>query len=126
MANENILFAISKEAAEDLSSAQYFVVSQDSDGLIEAVSASTEHPFGVLQNEPVTGEAGNVAPIGQGGITKIKIGVATLATDAEVSMDATGRAAPAISGKYTIGILTKGGAAGELGELLLSNPTLKA
>lgn len=125
MTNENTQLLISKKAAADLSGYQYRIISQDSDGKIEAVSASTEHPFGVLQNTPVTNEAGSVAPTGQGGITKIELGV-TLATDAEISFDADGKAAPAIAGKYTVGVLTKGGAAGELGEALLSPASIKA
>ena len=125
MANENLLFVISKEAAEDLSSTKYKVISQDSDGKIEAVAASTDHPFGILQNSPVTGEAASIAPVGCGGISKLEAGV-TIATDAEVSFDADGNAAPALAGKYNIGICTKGGADGELIEVLLTPAIVKA
>jgi len=125
MTSENILMAVSKVSAMDLSTYKNKAVVLDSDGKITAVTASTDKPFGILYGEPVTDEAGSVIPIGPGGSAKVVAG-ATIDEGASVSITADGSAGASTSGNYDIGICENGGASGELIKVLLNNLVVKA
>jgi hypothetical protein len=116
MAHETALQSFSAAAGADLSALQYTFVTLNSSGQVVAAAANSL-AAGVLQNNPVSGEAANVAI---GGETKIKLG-ATLAAGAIVEVGATGgkAAAAAGTGSYVMGILTLGGADNEIGSMVI-------
>ncbi|MDE0651218.1 MAG: DUF2190 family protein [Gammaproteobacteria bacterium] len=58
------------EAGEDLSAAQYHFVELNADGEIELCDAATDLPIGVLQDNPASGEYGNVMIMG---VTKLEV-----------------------------------------------------
>lgn len=123
MATENGILDVSYEAAEDLSSDQYRILTMDaSTGKVKRPDAATDHPLGVLQNAPGAGEAAVVRLIG---ISKIRFGETVAInewikleyvsdTDAGNGMDAD------VALDLAIGRCLKGGGDGELGEILLS------
>lgn len=125
MADQNIALEVTKKAAADLSSSQYLVGKLDTDGNITDVAASTDVPFGIIQNKPVTNEATRVVPIGPGGSSKIKLGE-VIDEGALISFSATGTAVAAASGSYTIGLMETGGNTGDNGKVLLNNLIIKA
>lgn len=115
MAHETALQAFSATAGADLSALQYTFVTVDSSGLAVGAAANSL-AIGVLQNNPVSGVAANIA---HGGETKIKLG-GTLAAGAQVEVGTGGVAvAAAGAGSYVMGILTKGGASGEIGSMVI-------
>jgi len=115
MAHETALQNFSAPAGADLSALQYTFVTVNTSGAVVAAAANSL-AIGVLQNDPIEGEAANVA---FGGETKIKLG-ATLTPSALVEVGAAGVAAAAAGvGSYVRGILTKGGASGEIGSMVL-------
>ena len=108
-----------------MSSYKYNAVKLDSNGKVAVITASTDLPYGILQNDPVTDEVAEVAPINGGGSSYIVLN-ATLASAALVSISASGRAAADTAGNYNIGQLESGGAIDELGVIRLGNITVKA
>lgn len=116
MAHETALQSFSATAGADLSALQYTFVTLNSSGQVVAAAANSL-AAGVLQNNPLSGEAANVAI---GGETKIKLG-ATLSPGAVVEVGATGgKAASATgAGSYVMGILTLGGADNEIGSMVI-------
>lgn len=118
MAHETALQSISLAAGADLSALQYTFVTVNSSGLCVAAAANSL-ALGVLQNNPVAGEAATVAINGE---TKIKLG-ATLAPAAVVEVGATGGKAAAATGagSYVMGIVTLGGADNEIGSMVLKS-----
>jgi hypothetical protein len=116
---------VSKTAAVDLSSSKFLGVKLDSDGKVTSTSSSLDQIYGIVQNEPVTGEAAEIAPVNAGGSSYFKL-AGTLASGAQVAIDATGAGVAAASGKYTIGQLEFGGDSGDLGVVKLGFITVKA
>lgn len=116
MAHETALQSFSATAGADLSALQYTFVTLNSSGQVVAAAANSL-AAGVLQNNPLSGEAANVAI---GGETKIKLG-ATLSPGAVVEVGATGGKAAAATGtgSYVMGILTLGGADNEIGSMVI-------
>lgn len=115
MAHETALQSISLAAGADLSALQYTFVTVNSSGQCVAASANAL-AIGVLQNNPLSGEAATVAI---GGETKIKLG-ATLSPAAIVEVGTGGKAAAATgTGSYVMGILTLGGADTEIGSMVI-------
>lgn len=116
MAHETALQSFSATAGADLSALQYTFVTLNSSGQVVAAAANSL-AAGVLQNNPLSGEAANVAMNGE---TKIKLG-ATLSPGAVVEVGATGgkAAAAAGTGSYVMGILTLGGADNEIGSMVI-------
>lgn len=119
---------ISFEAAADLSAAQYKFVKLDTNGKIVVCDTDGEVALGVLQDNPVAGQAGNVMLYG---VTKVlikaseaiaagsAIGTSTAATATAVESTVTG----ADVGDMMMGILleaaTGSSPASVLGTLLL-------
>lgn len=104
-----------RRAAADLSALQFQYVKQDAAGLIAAITADTDVPFGVLQNDPKAGQEAKVMRLG---VSKLK-GSAALARNAQVGPAADGRAVTRTVGtdvtKYVGGmIIEPTGAANEL------------
>ena len=116
MAHETALQSFSAPAGADLSALQYTFVTVNSSGQVVGAAANSL-AVGVLQNNPLSGEAANVAMNGE---TKIKLG-ATLSAGAQVEVGATaGKAAAAAgTGSYVMGIVTLGGADNEIGSMVI-------
>lgn len=131
MAFENGVIDISFEAGEDLSDDQFRIVVLDATtSKVRRPNAITDIPLGVLQNQPESGQAASVRPIGCGGISKVVLG-ATLAVNAIVAMQyvsATdaGKAQAAVATQYPIGHLLSGGDEDDLGSVLLAPITVVA
>jgi len=117
---------VTKEAAKDFTDLRYTFVTIDTDGKVTTPSAITNQIFGVIQNEPVTGQAASIQPLGSGGTSLIVLG-ATLDEGVMVSTEAaTGKAIAAASTAVPVGPLLQGGAEDEYGEVLLSSSTVDA
>ena len=109
------------------STGQYlFVKSSGANLTYIPVSAVTDLPIGVSQNNPASSGALEVAVAG---VTKIKIGSGGLTAGQEVGSDNQGKAvasAPSATGanygQFVRGICLEGGAAGELATILLYGP----
>ena len=116
---------VSKVAAADLSAKQYYAVKLDSAGKVTTCTATTDVPFGILQNAPVTNEAASIAPVNGGGSSYVYLS-GTIASAALVTIDANGAASADAATNYNIGQIEAGGAVGELGVIRLGNITVKA
>ncbi len=117
MAVEQALQSISIEAGADLSAGQYKFVQVATDGQVDLVGSAGADAIGVLQNKPDA--AGRAAKVGFSGISKVTLG-GTVAMGAKVQSDASGDAILAASGDHVLGTCIKGGAVGEVGEVLLN------
>lgn len=122
MATETQVLDKSYEAAEDLSNDQYRIMVLASGKVRRPDHATTDLPFGVLQNVPLAGEAAVVRLMG---ISKIQFGETVAenewikleyvdAANAGKGMDADGAL------DVAIGRCLVGGDEDELGEILLS------
>jgi len=116
---------VSIPAGADLSSSKYLGVKLNTSSQVIDMAATADICMGILQNEPVTGEAASVALVNGGGISKIYLS-GTLAAGALVRADENGQAAADAATNYNIGQLLTGGAVDELGEVILGNITVKA
>ena len=116
---------ISLVADVDFTDLQYRFGKVDTAGEITTVAATTDVIFGIVQNTPVTGESAAVAPISGGGTSYIELGD-TVATGVNVGTDSVGRAVAVAATGYSAGILTKGGAVGEIGEIRLGSIVVTA
>ena len=123
MTTANNLLKVSFPAGADISAKKYQVVKMNTSGEIVAVTAITDIPFGILQNEPDA--QGKPASVCVAGISKIVLG-ATLTPGARVGTGATGKAVADATTNFNIGVLTKGGADTEVGAVLLDSKTATA
>jgi len=103
MAYEIPCLNITLPAGGDLSSSQYKFVKLNSSGQVVDIAAATDIPAGVLQNNPASGGAAEVAVIG---VTKLQ-GDADLAKGAQIGTSADGQAVALVAGtdttKYVVG-----------------------
>ena len=76
MAFERIERVETLEAAADLSAKQFYIVKISTTRTID-VADSAAVAYGVLQDKPKSGEDGNVAPCGSGGITRLVVDATT-------------------------------------------------
>ena len=98
-------------AGADLSEKQFRFVRISGDNTVNAISATTQAPAGVLQNDPESGEAAAVAIAG---ISKVVAG-GTVTAGYVVTCDSYGRVVNATAGGYEVGIAWTGASsAGEL------------
>ena len=112
------------EAGADLSEKQYFAVYLSADHTVSLCTTAHLNAIGVLQNEPKSGEAAVVRPIGAGGTTKVKCGGAItigkrvkVDTDGMVITESTANATE----QYCIGVaLEAAGADGDIIEIALA------
>lgn len=114
MAFEQDLDSLTRAAASNLSTKQYYFVKQSNAGTLSVCSVAGEQALGVLQNKPTSGQNGEVA---YEGITKVVLG-GTVAIGDLVSTDSSGRAVTASSG-VVLGECVKGGAINQIGSVLL-------
>lgn len=111
---------VSFKAYDSMSSSQFlFVKATSTADTIDVCSAVTDIILGVLQDEGTTGQGLGVRLFGH---TKIVLGD-TVASNTVVGTDTSGRAVTVTAGSdtttYRAGICTKGGAVGEIGEMVL-------
>lgn len=127
MTTDNRFNDLSEPAGADLSSSQFKVVQMNTSGKIIDMTAITEIPIGILQNEFVdaAGKPAHFTPMNSGGLSKIRLG-ATLTPGVLVGSAADGRAVPDATTNFTLGLLTKGGVADDIGTVLLGSFTAKA
>jgi len=130
MSKFNSINPVSFEAGEDLSSDKNRIVMLNTSGQVIGPTAATVMPIGVLLNSPVTNAAASVALISKGGICEVVLG-ATLDEGARVAVEYNsasdrGKAKAAATGQYSIGVLSKGGAEDELGEVIFQPGTVEA
>lgn len=116
MAYEEALKTITRVAGADLTAAKYRFVKGDGAGGVVRCSAAGEQPLGVLQNDPIQGEAATVAI--NTSTTKVVAG-GNIALDAEVATDNQGRAVTAAAGNAIVGTAQIAGAAGDIITVLL-------
>jgi len=119
---ESLGKVISIPAGADLSSSTEKVVQLNSSGNVIDMAAITNIPIGILKNAPVTGEPAEIAI---SGVSRIWLG-ATLTPGALVGSSAAGKAVADASTNYNVGVLLKGGADGEIGEVILGSKTATA
>lgn len=117
MAAQEQLQSITLEAGGDLSAGQFRFVLVAADGQVDIVGAAGGDADGVLLNDPST--VGQAATMQYAGRAKVVIGVGGLTAGAKVQSDASGEAIDAAAADHVLGKALVGGAAGELGEVLL-------
>lgn len=131
MAWEEPGVVVSQPADEDLRQDQFKIVVLDATSLkVRRPNASTDIPFGILQNKPDIDEGAAVAPIGCGGISKVVLG-ATIGAGIIIGMEYNdavdaGKAIAAVATQYPVGVLLLGGDEDDLGTILLTPLTVKA
>lgn len=118
MAYEEGLVAISRIAGADLSADAnaYTGVKDSATGLV-AFAAATDKPAGVLQ-KPLA-KQGEVARLGTGGISKVKLG-GTVANGDDIQFNATGKGIVAATGGYIIGRAQAAGVTGDVIPVLIN------
>ena len=89
---------ITREAAADLTTKQYHWVKLDNAGRVAAVTAVTDIPYGILQNDPHA--LGVAAEVMVDGVSEIVAGAA-LAAGAQVTTNNVGRAVAGVAGTDT-------------------------
>lgn len=98
------LFKLTREAGADLSALQFYAVKLNSSSQVVAVSAVTDIPVGILQNDPAA--SGRAAELMVAGVSEVIAGGA-LTAGAQVCVDNTGRLVACVHGtdttKYAIG-----------------------
>ena len=118
MSTEHIGFVASREAGEDMTEKQHYIVQLNASGLIEVAEGATDLVVGVLQNTP---DAAEQAVYAFGGVAKVKAGGA-VGVGAWVTTDGNGKGvATTTDGDIVIGrhIGTAAGADGDLIEVQL-------
>lgn len=123
MATEIVLQRMSLPASADLSASQYHFTNINSSGQLAINTTAGGLVAGVLQDKPFA--AGNPGNLGIGGGTKIILG-GTVAAGANIASSATGTAVTAATGNVILGICVKGGAAGEIGEMIFNPANISA
>ena len=111
MAYEENVKCMSRDAGEDLTASQYRFV-KGSGGKVVRCTTAGEAAMGVLQSQPVLGEAAAVSV--DGSVTKVIAGAA-ISVDANITTDNQGRAVTATTGNAVLGTaLIAAAAAGEV------------
>ncbi len=106
MAVEESLRTITREAAADLSTKQYFLMAIDGNG--QAAVAGDGVPAYPLQDDPDA--QGKAASLGFSGTSKVVAGAA-IAAGADVASDANGKAKTSASGDHILGVALEPAAA---------------
>jgi len=115
MAFEGILMNIPGiVAGSDLSAKQFHAVKLTGE-LAIGVAGSGDLALGVLQNDPLQGDASAVA---YAGVSKVKTG-ANVAVGNRLAPDASGALVPAGSGDFPIGVALEAGVSGDVISVLL-------
>jgi len=105
MAVERVLNPIGMRAAADLSGKQFYIVEITGADTVNVCDAATDVPFGVLQNDPKSGETAVIA-YADGEITKVVSdgSVTAIAIGDQLGTNASGKAVKkATSGELVLG-----------------------
>jgi len=105
MAVERVLNPIGMRAAADLSDKQFYIVEITGADTVNVCDAATDVPFGVLQNDPKSGETAVIA-YADGEITKVVSdgSVTAIAIGDQLGTNASGKAVKkATSGELVLG-----------------------
>jgi len=121
MATEQILKSVTATAGADLSTHQYKFVKLSANKTVVLCAAATDIPFGILQNDPTSGQAATVAV---SGVSKVVFG-ASIAAGLFAGTSATGLLdAKTLAGAGTefavCQVFENGGGANAIGEVLLN------
>jgi len=116
MANENAVVVVTKLAAADLSSYQYYACYLSTDETVNVGSGYVYRPTGVLWNKPAA--AGRGAQVCIAGETPAMLG-ATVTARQLLMPDATGRWIPRIAGWPGYAEAQEGGNVGEIRKIRL-------
>ena len=106
-----------KEASEDLSAKQFYIMQMDANGKMEIGEGATDLLLGVLQDKPESGQAGCYRHMGT---TKV-VASAAIAIGARVTSDAAGKAVTTTTnGNIVVGTALEAAAAdGDIIEIQL-------
>jgi hypothetical protein len=116
MTSENAILQKSYEAAADLSSSQYFVVSLDASGDIVLADVAAV-PIGILQNDPESGDTGTVMQVGE----SRAVAGAAITIEAAVASDANGKLRTAVASDIPVGrALEAASADGDIIKILIN------
>lgn len=123
MAWEGDQVKVSRVAGADLSAKQYHFVKLDANGDVVACDGATDKPFGVLQNDPASGEEASICILG---ISKV-VADAALNEGDSIGPSADGQADAKVEGtdstEYVGGqMLTAPGGAGVVGTAFIYGP----
>jgi len=111
-------------AAQDLSSSQFYILSSSADDVVAICVASSAggsgRAWGVLQNNPTSGNAANVRRLGMSKVVASSSG--TIAVGAFVGCSTGGLAVSATTGFWVIGIAASAttGGSGQIVEVVMS------
>ena len=117
MAHQEQLQVLTATAGADLSASQFLFVAMAADGKVDPAGDGVA-AMGVLQNNPDAED--KAAAVGYAGKTMVKAG-ATIAAGDLLASDADGKAVPATTGEYILGIAVEAIAnADEIGAMLVA------
>jgi hypothetical protein len=122
MAFEQPLFAPAGLVANsDLSAKGYIFVKMVGDMLVDACSAVTDKPIGVVQNAPAAGQTAEVLSLG---VSKLQAGSSDLDFGNSIGTDASGNGVPYTEGadttKYICGQVISTGVAGAVASVAIN------
>lgn len=99
---------ITLPTGDDQTAGQYKYVKLNSSGQVIAIAATTDQPFGILQDNAATSAAGNMVPVMMYGVSKVQADAA-LSIGNRVGTSVDGQAAPYVVGtdttKYVNGVV---------------------
>lgn len=120
MAVSKVLLRDCLPAGADLSAGLFKFVSLNSSGQLILPAASGNPVYGVVSENAASSATGSPVTVDVVGITRVVAG-ATVATGARVMGNTSGAAITATTGLNVAGIARKGGASGEIIEVLLTH-----
>ena len=118
MALEKPLFDIGFcQAAADYRTKQFHIMDISGNFAFTIAGTSGQAAVGILQDKPDAGQVGNIMAIG---VSKVMIGTGGLTAGGLFMADTDGTAVAATgTGKYALGMVIKGGSAGELATVII-------
>lgn len=115
MAREIVILDRSRIATSSLATNQFSAVTLDTNGQIVLPAAGADI-YGVLQDKPAAGHAGEVRVLG---VSKMVAGAAGVNAGDKVMVDASGHAVTATTGNFVVGIAEDTAASGQYTTVLL-------
>lgn len=111
MATQGTQVRESMIAGEDLSAAQFTFVKMNTTDRTVVAAGNAEAAFGVLINDPTSGQAATVVTLGR---TKVVVGTGGLTAGDTVGVDANGAGVASATSDIIVGICVDAAAAGEI------------
>lgn len=103
-------------AASDLSAKQYYIA-KSSGAFLADLCGSGEAPLGVVQNKPASGEAVELATLGD---VCLVVAGENITAGSVLASDANAKAVSAVTGNYVLGVALNSVSAGELVSVLVT------